>query len=162
MLEVEKEAHQQKAALKEAAFQGRSTILLGSAYQHEGGEGTVYSKKNYSLGETAFKYNNDDWSGSEDEEDFEKVEWDEEVLSIMKIDISGVHEDLSDMEQSSKPQRRLVVQGKQVDKDNNHSTPAGEESESAPGIEVEHKVEHSEKYPGSPQHGSGGSGEKVT
>jgi hypothetical protein len=115
MSEAEKEAHQRMTALKEAAFQGKSTLSLGSGYQHDGGEGTVYSRRNYSLGDTAFDHNETNWSESEDDDDFGKAEWDEEVLAIMKIDISGVHEDLSDMGQGSTPHRKVKFQGKQAD-----------------------------------------------
>ena len=47
MSEVEKEAHQQKVALKQATFKSKSTLSLGSGHQHDGGEGT------HSLGATA-------------------------------------------------------------------------------------------------------------
>ena len=39
----------------------------------------------------------------------------------MKIDISSVHEDLSDMERDTKPHRKVVFQGDQADTEEYHS-----------------------------------------
>ena len=94
MTDEEKSGHQQRVeALKDAAFKGKSNMSVGSKNNNWGSDGTVYTNKLVSLGETMFSFIGDEWESEEIdyEEDFRQMEWDEENINHMRIDTNKIH-----------------------------------------------------------------------
>ena len=88
-------------ALREAAFHGKSSINLGEKNKFLDGEGTVYTKKNDTLGETEFGYLEEgEWGDDEDEddEDFKVQEWDNEKMNVARVDMGHLYRQKEDDE----------------------------------------------------------------
>jgi hypothetical protein len=96
---VEYKAKQEAISLREAAFLGRSNIELGERNNFAGGEGTVYTRRNDTLGGTEFEvFDNERWEEEmdEDEEDFKPPVWDEEQLNLVRINMGHLYNQKGD------------------------------------------------------------------
>ena len=115
-------------SLREAAFQGRTNIELGEKNNFIDGEGTVYTRRNDTLGATEFGvFENERWDDDayEDEEDFKAPVWDEERLNLVRINMGHLYQQEEDDDNNENGEESKTNENKEEDDDtgmNNETT----------------------------------------
>jgi hypothetical protein len=171
---IEYQKKQAIASLRDAAFHGKSNLDLGEKNEFFEGDGTVYTRRNDTLGDTQFD-EDDEWGddANNDEEDFGLYNWDEERLNtLVRVDMGKMYQrEEKDEAHSSRPirDREELNRSKGVRLLSRYDTEktgdfGEEETDAAVTAGGARKTDNNlkEKYPTSPaQDGARGMGEET-